>query len=165
MVGLKRRRLGQARRARSKIHPGHDCAGLRPHGTALLLAKAKTHTCDCSCGLAFFRGVKSDSGEAVGVPWLRSGILFQWRAVHSRWDPSCLGSVATAPEIPQLSIPSMEPELAIVVVETGKAPGARVGARDLRIRVTRIGSQHVDSRAEPQYPLALDTGRYFVKSV
>lgn len=76
-----------------------------------------------------------------------------------------MGSVATAPEIPQLSNPSMEPELAIVVVETGKAPGARVGARDLRIRVTRIGSQHVDSRAEPQYPLALDTGRYFVKSV
>ena len=62
----------------------------------------------------------------------------------------------------------MEPELAIVVVETGKAPGARVGARDLRIRVTRIGSQHVDSRVEPQHPLALDTlvtGRYFVKSV
>ena len=29
---------------------------------------------------------------------------------------------ATAPEIPQLSQPSMEPELAIVVVETGKAP-------------------------------------------
>merc|ERR1711861_24750 len=28
--------------------------------------------------------------------------------------------VATAPEIPQLSNPSMEPELAIVVVETGK---------------------------------------------
>merc|ERR1719498_1462337 len=28
--------------------------------------------------------------------------------------------VATAPEIPQLSHPSMEPELAIVVVETGK---------------------------------------------
>ena len=76
-----------------------------------------------------------------------------------------MGSVATAPEIPQLSNPSMEPELAIVVVETGKAPGARVEARNLRIRVTRIGSQHVDSRAEPQYPLALDTGRYFVKSV
>ena len=55
---------------------------------------------------------------------------------------------ATAPEIPQLSNPSMEPELAIVVVETGKAPGARVGARNLRIRVIRIGSQHVDS--EPQ---------------
>ena len=32
---------------------------------------------------------------------------------------------ATAPEIPQLSQPSMEPEFAIVVVETGKAPGAR----------------------------------------
>ena len=59
----------------------------------------------------------------------------------------------------------MEPELAIVVVETGKAPGARVGARNLRIRVIRIGSQHVDSRAEPQHPLALDTGRHFVKSV
>ena len=36
---------------------------------------------------------------------------------------------ATAPEIPQLT---MEPELAIVVVETGKAPNARVGARSLR---------------------------------
>ena len=44
----------------------------------------------------------------------------------------------------------MEPELAIVVVETGKAPNARVEARNLRIRVIRIGSQHVDSRAEPQ---------------
>ena len=32
---------------------------------------------------------------------------------------------ATALEIPQLSQPSMEPELAIVVVETGKAHGAR----------------------------------------
>ena len=32
---------------------------------------------------------------------------------------------ATAPEIPQLCQPSMEPELAIVVVETGKAPCAR----------------------------------------
>ena len=32
---------------------------------------------------------------------------------------------ATAPEIPQLCQPSMEPELAIVVVETGKAPSAR----------------------------------------
>jgi len=31
-----------------------------------------------------------------------------------------LAQVATAPEIPQLSNPSMEPELAIVVVETGK---------------------------------------------
>ena len=59
----------------------------------------------------------------------------------------------------------MEPELAIVVVETGKAPGARVEARNLRIQVIRIGSQHVYSRAEPQHPLALDTGRFFVKSV
>ena len=41
MVGLKRGRLGQARRARSTIHRGHDCAGLRPHGTALLLAMVK----------------------------------------------------------------------------------------------------------------------------
>ena len=41
MVGLKRGRLGQARCARSKIHPGHDCARSRPHGTALLLAMAK----------------------------------------------------------------------------------------------------------------------------
>merc|ERR1712159_693664 len=31
-----------------------------------------------------------------------------------------MGYKATAPEIPQLSQPSMEPELAIVVVETGK---------------------------------------------
>ena len=40
MVGLKTRH-GQAHRARSKIHPGHDCARSRPHGTALLLAMAK----------------------------------------------------------------------------------------------------------------------------
>ena len=106
--------------------------GVRPHGTALLLARAKTQTCDCSSGLAFFRGVKSDSAEAASVPWFRSGISFQCRAVHPRWNRCCLGSVATAPEIPQLSHPSMEPELAIVVVETGKAPDARVEARILR---------------------------------
>ena len=41
MVGLKRGRLGQSRCARSKIHPGHDCARSRPHGTALLLAMVK----------------------------------------------------------------------------------------------------------------------------
>jgi len=42
MVGLKTRH-GQARRARSKILLGHDCAGVWPHGTALLLAKAEGH--------------------------------------------------------------------------------------------------------------------------
>ena len=42
MVGLKTRH-GQARRARSKILLGHDCAGVWPHGTALLLAKAEEH--------------------------------------------------------------------------------------------------------------------------
>ena len=31
----------QACSARSKIHPGHDCARSRPHGTALLLAMVK----------------------------------------------------------------------------------------------------------------------------
>ena len=73
MVGLKRGRLGQARRARSKIHPGHDCARSRPHGTALLLAMAKE--AKCSSGLAFFRSMKSDFRKAAEVPWLRSEIL------------------------------------------------------------------------------------------
>lgn len=42
MVGLKTRH-GQVRRARSKILLGHDCAGVWPHGTALLLAQAEEH--------------------------------------------------------------------------------------------------------------------------
>ena len=62
---------------------------------------------------------------------------------------------ATAPEIPQLSHPSMEPELAIVVVETGKAPGARKLKLPICVvRVFRIGtgshSQHVDSQCKFQ---------------
>ena len=49
---------------------------------------------------------------------------------------------ATAPEIPQLSQPSMEPELAIVVVETGKAPGARILKLPICVvRVFRIGGR------------------------
>ncbi len=133
MVGLERggRPKPAARAARSSRDT--TARGVRPHGTALLLARAKTQTCDCSSGLAFFRGMmRSNPAEATSVPWFRSGISFQCRAVHPRWDRCCLGSVATAPEIPQLSHPSMEPELAIVVVETGKAPDARVEARSLR---------------------------------
>ena len=52
-------------RARSKILPGHDCARLRPHGTALLLAKAgysvlESIACDSSSRPAL--------GEAAVVP-------------------------------------------------------------------------------------------------
>ena len=52
-------------RARGKILPGHDCARFRPHGTALLLAKAdysvlESVACDSSSRLAL--------GEAAVVP-------------------------------------------------------------------------------------------------
>ena len=72
---------------------------------------------------------------------------------------------ATAPEIPQLT---MEPELAIVVVETGKAPNARVGAAVCVARVFRIGTrnhrQHVDSQrkvSSMKCPLVFGTKRSF----
>ena len=110
-------------RARSKILPGHDCARLRPHGTALLLAKAEysvleSVACDSPSRLAL--------GEAAVMPRLRFAWHLLERSLHGfAWAQY----EATAPEIPQLT---MEPELAIVVVETGKAPNARVGARSLR---------------------------------
>merc|ERR1712072_1534134 len=43
---------------------------------------------------------------------------------------------ATAPEIPQLSNPSMEPELAIIVVETGKVKKEITKATLARTRQT-----------------------------
>ena len=83
--------------------------------------------------------VRDRSSERQHVS--RGGDLVEWslrgltRVVGAQYK-------ATAPEIPQLSQPSMEPELAIVVVETGKAPGARILKLPICVvRVFRIGGR------------------------
>merc|ERR1712159_468724 len=61
--------------------------------------------------------------------------------------PVAILAQATAPEIPQLSNPSMEPELAIVVVETGKVKKEITKATLARTQQTSAKKKPAKKRA------------------